>query len=311
MIVFVFPSLTSELKGRIKTTLKNNATVYFNDELSIEEKTSFFLKSDCLLGNVPPAWFHEKAHMQLRFWQLDSVGFDQYKHLTLTTRISNMGDYFSLPCAETIVAGLLMLYRKMNDLLYYQQKRFWIGKKIRPELQLLSKKKIIILGAGKIASHLAALLSGFSNNIKFVSRKNPAASFHEREDVLKALPTVDVVINTLPGTAHHYVDGTFFNAMKNESIYATVGRGNTTDEAALLKSLESGKLAGAIVDVTQEEPLPYDHPFWKNKNIILSQHSGGGHYKEDEWKTEIFLKNFFRFQRNDSLLNEISLSKGY
>ncbi|MEO6686815.1 MAG: NAD(P)-dependent oxidoreductase, partial [Dyadobacter sp.] len=118
-------------------------------------------------------------------------------------------------------------------------------------------------------------------------------------------------VNTLPGSAANFADKTFFDAMKKGSVYASVGRGSTTDEQALIEALSFGHLYGAVLDVTEVEPIPNDNPLWKMANVILSQHTGGGHADEHVGKVDLFLNNMMTVETGGAPINEINLAKGY
>jgi glyoxylate/hydroxypyruvate reductase A len=95
------------------------------------------------------------------------------------------------------------------------------------------------------------------------------------------------------------------------SLYASVGRGNTTDEPALIAALQAGRLGGAVLDVTATEPLPPDSPLWTLPNVLLTQHTGGGQPFEDEGKVEILLRNLQHLRRGEPLENLVDLTRGY
>ncbi len=101
------------------------------------------------------------------------------------------------------------------------------------------------------------------------------------------------------------VNAEFFLKMKDQSVYASVGRGSTTDEDALIDALRSGKLDGAVLDVTEIEPLPADSPLWQMDNVILTPHISGSsaspHFLERVW--DIFFENVQR------LRNRLALSR--
>ena len=95
---------------------------------------------------------------------------------------------------------------------------------------------------------------------------------------MAALPQTDIVINCLPGSAEGFFSADLVAAMAPDSIYASVGRCNTTDEPALIAALEAGHLGGAVLDVTAIEPLPTDNPLWALPNVLLTQHTGGSQH---------------------------------
>lgn len=222
-----------------------------------------------------------------------------------------MGDYFAQPCAETVVAGVLAFYRGLPSLLRLQGEKTWQGKEVRARLELLGHKTAIILGAGTIAQAIKRILEGFGTSVKLSAKTNPAAQILSYDDLLAQLPKTDLVINTLPGNLDNYVSEAFLQKMKQGSVYANVGRGNTTDEAALIKALKEGHLAGAVLDVTEQEPLPAQSPLWELDNVVLTQHTGGGQALEVEGKIDRFLKNLQLFLAGQEVPDKVTLSRGY
>lgn len=310
MKIFVFTPLEPHLKESLRKQLPSSAEVSFHSELSPEEGKKEFASAEIILGNPPTDWF-DNVPEKLVFWQLDSAGFDQYKKVKLDIPVSNMGDFFARPCAETIVGGILAFYRHIHELVLLQAEKKWIGKPIRAKLELLGNKKVIILGAGTIGQAVKEMLTGFGCRIRMSARSNPLADILSWDDLMNALPETDLVVNTLPGTADKFVSAEFFSQMKTSSVYASVGRGNTTDEPALIAALKSGKLSGAVLDVTAVEPLPASSELWEMENVILTQHSGGGQMSEDEGKVKQFISNLKRFMNDEPVRDLVDLTRGY
>ena len=310
MKIFVYTSLEQPLRESLRQQVPSTFEVVFHNEMPPAESQREFQSSYIIMGNPPVDWFNEPP-VALAFWQLDSAGFDQYRSVKPGIPVSNMGDFFSRPCAETIVGGILTFYRHIHELVLLQAKKKWVGKSIRFKLDLLGDKKVIILGAGTIGQAVKQMLTGFGSVVRISARKNPVADFHSREELMNALPETDLVVNTLPGTAEKFVNAQFFETMKTGSLYASIGRGNTTDEQALVNSLKAGKLAGAMLDVTPMVPLPADSVLWAMKNVILTQHSGGGQMKEDEGKVKQFIANLNRFLNKEKIKDLVDLSRGY
>lgn len=101
------------------------------------------------------------------------------------------------------------------------------------------------------------------------------------------------------------------DALPSTAVFANVGRGTTVDEEALIKALQEKRIAGAVLDVTEVEPLPADNPLWEMPHVILTQHTGGGQASEDEGKVRFFAKNLTRFLEGKPVENQINLSRGY
>lgn len=310
MNLFVYTSLDEALQSYLREKLPATVQPFFRDGLSGSQSADAFGSAEIIMGNPPVDWF-EQIPAGLAFWQLDSAGFEKYRHLSIQAPVANMGDFFARPCAETIVGGALAFYRGLPLLMRSQDKRKWLGGKVRPGLDLLGNKKVIILGAGAIGQAAKQLLLGFGCQVKMTARRNPIADIHSFEGVLETLPETDLVINALPGGLGKYVSAQFIQAMKQGSLYASVGRGSTTDEEALVKALQTGKLAGAVLDVTEQEPLPETSLLWGMENVILTQHTGGGYSGEGEGKVEQFIRNLNRLLKGEQIENRVSLSQGY
>jgi phosphoglycerate dehydrogenase-like enzyme len=287
-------------------------TVTFGPDLAADQQQAAFQAADVLLGNPPPAWFEAGAPPSLKFWQIDSAGFERYRNVQVAVPAANMGDFFAWPCAETMVGGLLALYRHLPELAVLQAEKKWVGGAfVRNRSGLLRGKRVVVLGAGAIGQAVRQQLSGFGCPVQFLARTAPQAELHSKEDLLAALPETDIVINTLPGSADGFFSAELIAAMRPGSIYASVGRGNTTDEPALIVALQSQHLGGALLDVTATEPLPSDSPLWHMPNVLLTQHTGGGQALEDESKVDVLLRNLENLRTGQPFENLVELSRGY
>jgi glyoxylate/hydroxypyruvate reductase A len=310
MQIFVNTPLNEANRTALKKQWPVGHALFFKNELSIEEHAAAFQNSQVVLGNPPAAWLANAPLLQ--FWQLDSAGFDGYKNVKLPgVAVCNLADYFSIPCAETIMAGIMAFYRGIDELTLLKAQKRWVGAPIRFKLNLLTGKRVVILGAGSIGQSVRKMLSGFDCQLSMVARSHPAANIHSPEELLAVLPETDLVINCLPGSAKGFFTAEMINALPPNAVFANVGRGSTVDEAALILALQGNRLAGAVLDVTEVEPLPIDNPLWKMPNVLLSQHTAGGQASEDEGKVAFFVKNFKRFINGQPLENQIDLAKGY
>jgi phosphoglycerate dehydrogenase-like enzyme len=128
------------------------------------------------------------------------------------------------------------------------------------------------------------------------------------ERLHEVLSRVDAVVVCAPATpdTHDLFDAAAFAAMRPGAVFCNVARGSLVDEAALLDSLRSGHLGAAVLDVTQQEPLPADSPLWDTPNLRLSPHSSASldHYVESVF--ELFADNLDRYVRGDPLRNVVT-----
>ncbi|MFD1872508.1 D-2-hydroxyacid dehydrogenase [Hymenobacter bucti] len=311
MKIFVFTALGEAARAYLRQQLPAGAELMFNADLPADQARAALQSAEILLGNPPPAWLTESPLPALKFWQIDSAGFDRYKGVRLAVPVANMGDFFAWGCAETMVAGLLALYRRLPELVLLQAKQQWVGAEVRGRQGLLRGKRVVILGAGTIGQAVREQLSGFGCAVQLLARRDPQAQLHSKEELAAALPETDVVINCLPGSADQFFSAELVAAMRPGSIYASVGRGNTTDEPALLAALQAGRLGGAVLDVTATEPIPPGHSLWTLPNVLLTQHTGGGQPREAEGKIDQLVRNLARLGAGQPLENPVALEAGY
>lgn len=306
------------LKNLQKDMLRSGAPgddFIFKDELpGKDEQLNELLKADILLGNPRPVEWLQKA-VNLKWVQLYSTGFEYYHSVKIPAVITNIQGYYSQPCAETMIAGIMALYRKINTFSLLQDRKQWVGQQIRSELQLLKNKKVIILGTGNIGRRIAAILKGgFGAEILFFGRTAPDARLRTPDELLQHISWADIVIGCLPGTKE--TRGLFtkqmIGGMKPTALFCNVGRGNLVkDEDALTDALIKKKIGGAVLDVTTVEPIPPESKLWDCPNTILSQHSGGGEDTEYDGILELFLENLANYKTGKPLANQIDFRQGY
>ena len=311
MKAFIYSELPADVQQQLTRSVRADVELTYRTALPAGQQQAAFKRAEAVLGNPPAEWFTGGGPPNLRLWQLDSAGFDRYQGLHVAGVVANMGDFFAWPCAETMVAGLLAHYRALPELVRLQDQGHWAGSAMRAHTGLLRRKRVIILGAGAIGLAVRQQLLGFECAVQLLARTDPAASLHSREQLRAALPATDIVVNCLPGSVTNFFGEAEFAAMPSGSLYASVGRGNTTDETALLAVLEQGHLAGAVLDVTATEPLPPAHPFWAMPQVLLTQHTGGGQPFEALGKAQQFLRNLGHLQASEPLENVVELSRGY
>ena len=265
-----------------------------------------FQAAQVVFGNPTVAWLAQAP--DLKWVQLESVGFGEYAGQDLGgATLTNLAGFFAEPVAESILAGLLALYRGIDRLTLLRRDGIWMGDDIRPTLRCLADARVTLFGMGAINARLADMLIPFGCRIK-------ALRSGWRPEVLDAaLAETDILVATAPETAatRDAFDARRLSLLPTSAVVASFGRGSVLDETALATTLTDGALSGAVIDVTREEPLPRDHPFWTCPNLILTQHSGGGTGDEIDRKIDLFLANLARYRAGEPLIGVVSFEKGY
>ena len=133
------------------------------------------------------------------------------------------------------------------------------------------------------------------------------------DQIDEVLPQADVVFISAPHTpmSHKMMGPQQFELMKQDSYFIAVSRGGIYDMDGLVKALDSKRLAGAGVDVTDPEPLPKGHPLWKFDNVIITPHIAGRSDKDQARMVGTIKENIRRFVDGKPLLNVVDKQKGY
>jgi len=182
---------------------------------------------------------------------------------------------------------------------------------------LLWGKTLGVLGVGAIGGHSAEVGKAFGMRVVGLRRGGGAHPAVERMyapgERADFLAECDVVLNTLPLTdaTRGFLGRAEFAALRPGAVLVNTGRGGTVDTDALLDALRSGRLGAALLDVTDPEPLPPDHPLWTTENVTLTPHYSGSRPDYDERAEAIFLDNLRRYLAGQPLVNVVDKREGY
>jgi len=133
------------------------------------------------------------------------------------------------------------------------------------------------------------------------------------DQLYSMLSECDVVVISVPLTSktHEMFDDAAFQAMKPTAFLVNIARGGVCNEAALSQALEEKRIAGAALDVFQQEPLPSNHPLWHLPNVFISPHSAGLTPQYEERAATIFETNLRRYLAGEPLFNVVDKTQGY
>jgi phosphoglycerate dehydrogenase-like enzyme len=204
-------------------------------------------------------------------------GITDQPALKPSVTVTSLHGVHGAPVSEAAMAGMLALSRDIPRFARQQDQQHW-G---RWPAKLLQDKTVGILGIGVIAEALAPKCKAFGMKvIGITSAKRQVAGFdrvHGVRELHKVLPELDYLVLLTPYSpaTHHMIDATVFAAMKPTSYLINLARGGVVDEPALVDALRQKKIAGAALDVFEQEPLPGDHALWSFKNVIITTHQGG------------------------------------
>lgn len=251
---------------------------------------------------------------RLKFIQSISSGIDQYSKEQLAAkgvRLASAAGVNARAVAEHAIALVLAVARRIPEARDNQARKVWrgmIGDLARREDEL-GGKTMMVVGMGRIGSHLARLAKAFDMKVIGIRRdpgsgSNGADSIHGMSDVVKLVPQADFVVLTcaLTPQTQGLMSAAAFAAMKPSACFINVARGRVADEAALIETLEAGRIAGAGIDVTADEPLPAASPLWTMPQVLLTPHTAGETRAYEDNVLDILMENLERLWRGESAL---------
>ncbi|TQV75097.1 D-2-hydroxyacid dehydrogenase [Aliikangiella marina] len=234
--------------------------------------------------------------------------------LTNTKRLS------SPEIAEHSIALMFALVRRLDQYAASQAKQTW-DRGLAPgvdQIWEIEGRTMLVVGLGGIGSETAKRAKGLGMKViatRNSSRKGPAYVDYVglSNELMTLASKADVIVNTVPLTdkTTGLFDRQFFKAMKPSAYFINIARGRSVVTSDLLAALEAGELAGAGLDVTDPEPLPADHPLWKQERVIITPHVA---YRSEKLRQRVMTlakENLHRYIRGDRLISIVDLDKGY
>lgn len=225
--------------------------------------------------------------------------------------LTGIKDVFGAQIAEYVVGYLLAHELKIIERMDAQRRREWL----QVPSGILCGKRLGILGTGSIGRAIAEAGGKFGVSSSGLSRSGK--NVREFAQVLPAdyidkfLPNVDYLVSTLPDTPEttHLLNDATLALLPNDAYFINVGRSNVVDDKALIDALSGGRLAGATLDVFDEEPVPENSALWSAPNLLITAHIAA--LSHPYLIVPIFLRNYRRFTSGQSLEYVIDFDLGY
>jgi len=230
--------------------------------------------------------------------------------------VTNAASTISKSVAEFTLAMILNCLRVIPQHLDAMRRKDWNYRESRVLTTWdLNGKRVGLIGFGHVARELAKLLKPFEVELlvydPYVEEEHIASYGAKRSDMMELLSTSDVVSLHLALTPDTYgiIGEEELRAMKPTAYLVNTSRGAVVDESALARVLGEGRIAGAALDVFEQEPLRDDSPLYNLKNVLLTPHIAG---PSDERRKLLFgtvVEDFRRFFSGGRPLNEISYNR--
>jgi phosphoglycerate dehydrogenase-like enzyme len=231
--------------------------------------------------------------------------------------LSSTSGIHSIQMTEHVLALMLAFARRLPDAMRAQARHNWRHMEYA-EVFELAGKTLLLIGLGAIGRHIAQAAAALGMRVLGV-RRTPSGPLPGIEHVAGIeslpglLPQADFVVLVTPLTpeTRGLIGERELRLMKRDAYLVNVARGGVVDEAALIRALHEGWIAGAGLDVFEHEPLAFDSPLWDMANVIITGHYGGVTPSYDDRAFEVFLDNLHRYRAGQPLRNVVDKRRGY
>jgi phosphoglycerate dehydrogenase-like enzyme len=271
-------------------------------------------RAEAAFGTLPPALV--RAAGKLRWLQAPQAappaGYYTPELVAHPVVVTNFREIYNDHIAAHIMAFVLAFARGLHHYIPRQLRREWRPDPLDTGVVHLPEATALIVGVGGIGAETARLAAVFGMHVTGVDARRreapPGVRKLDGPDALDSLlPHADFVILTVPHTpaTEGFMHRARFQRMKRTAFFINIGRGMTTRLDDLVAALHAGEIAGAGLDVFEQEPLPADHPLWTLPNVLITPHSAGfGPYLDDR-RLELLLDNARRFLAGQPLRNVV------
>ncbi len=263
-----------------------------------------------------------EAGKRLVWIQALNAGVDRCASTAIAKRdilFTNMQRVAGPPMAEHVIALLFALARQLPALLAAQREGRWGASGLEPgSFRVLEGKTLLVYGLGGIGTEVAKRAHALGMNVTAIrasGRTGPDyVSYVGLPDELPKLASeADAIVNAAPLTAatQGVFDAKIFAAMKPSAWFINVGRGASVVTADLVAALNTGRIAGAGLDVTDPEPLPPGNPLWSARNVIITPHVSSFTDEDAGARAVVARENLRRYQAGEKMLSVVDPGRGY
>ena len=276
--------------------------------------------AEAAFGTLPPALVRTAA--KLRWLQAPQAappaGYYTPELIAHPVVVTNFREIYNDHIAAHIMAFVLAFARGLHHYVPRQLRREWRPEPLDSGVVHLPEASALVVGLGGIGAETARLAAAFGMRVTGVDARRreapPGVLKLDGPDALDSLlPLADFVILTVPHTpaTEGFMHRARFQRMKRSAFFINIGRGMTTRLDDLVAALRAGEIAGAALDVYEQEPLPADHPLWTLPNVLLTPHTAGFGPFLDDRRFEILLDNCRRFLAGQPLRNVVDKARWF
>ena len=321
-VVSTFPFTTASQQLLKEAAATEAVVVTTADELSVHFPDAEILCSD----NIPANW--RTLAPRLRWLQFPGAGVDSLAKTGLLDAnsgviVTTAAGIHAVTISEYVFGSMLMFNWNWPQMVRLQDEHVWARSATWYNLggRDLVGQTLGIIGLGNIGRRIAQLGHAFGMRV-LGTRRSIHNSEDQKPDVDQSFPPEqlhellslsDYVVISVPLTreTEKLIGETELRIMRPNTYLVNIARGRVIDEQALIRALREGWIAGAGLDVTEEEPLPTESPLYSMPNVILTPHISGNSAHYDTRLAALFADNLKRYRTGQQLQNRYEPSRGY
>jgi phosphoglycerate dehydrogenase-like enzyme len=321
-VVSTFPFATASQQLLKEAAGTGTVVVTTSDELSI-----YLPDTEVLCSNTVPAHWRTLAP-RLRWLQFPGAGIDSLASTGLLNAdsgviVTTAAGIHATIISEYVFGSMLMFNWNWPQMVRLQDEHVWARSATWYHLggHELAGQTLGIVGLGNIGRRIAQLGHAFGMHILGTRRSTHNQGDRESdvdqlfipEQLHELLDLSDYVVISVPLTreTEKLIGETELRMMRRNAYLVNIARGRVIDEQALIRALREGWIAGAGLDVTEEEPLPSESPLYAMPNVILTPHISGNSAHYDTRLAALFAENLKRYRNGQQLRNRYDPSRGY
>ena len=311
LTIFMTGEVNEQQQAQIRATVPAADVRYFDSQDDLEREIEL---ADIVAGSISPAALARAKRLKwVQSWGPARTSLLYPEMIASPVVLTSVAGNGAISMAEHAVMLMLMLARDTPRWLRNQAERKW-ERWFHPEL---TGQTCGIIGLGYSGQDLALKLKAFHMRVIGMRRTpRPTPNVDEvfpRERLHELLAQSDFVVVTAPRTpeTRGMLGEAEFRAMKPSAYYICYSRGGIADDAALLRALNEGWIAGAGLDAHTQEPLPPDSPFWTAPNTIITPHNSATSPLSRERRIDIFIENLGHFLAGEPLRSVVDKQAGY
>ncbi len=252
----------------------------------------------------------------LKWLHVQNAGVDNpvfTRILDRGVRISTSSGSTAMPIAQSVIGGMLMLSRPFLHWAEARARRAWEGvpnDRIPPDL---AGQKMTVVGLGAIGCEIARIATAIGLDVTGV-RRSPRREGDPVERIVPPSQLAELVKETdwlalacpLTEETRGIISRQVLANLKPGAHILNIARGEVVDEKAMIEGLQSGRIAGAYLDVFTNEPLEPESPIWDMPNVIISPHNSAAAQGNGARAAQYFLENLRRMAKGEPLVNEVA-----